>query len=97
MSKAVAAITDFRKVPRIFSSFRPFPKPSYRSLGICADLQLLSPEFLISIARRSYVKLHAARFSDWVSMPLRCSEVGSQRLSKSKYVGLVGGCGDFMR
>ncbi|HEY7997670.1 MAG TPA: hypothetical protein VIE87_02470, partial [Pseudolabrys sp.] len=25
-------ITDFRNVPRIFSSFRPFPKPSYRSL-----------------------------------------------------------------
>jgi hypothetical protein len=34
MSKAAAAITDFRNVPRIFSSVRPFPKPSYRSLGI---------------------------------------------------------------
>ncbi|MGA7035519.1 MAG: hypothetical protein WB052_22190, partial [Pseudolabrys sp.] len=63
-SKAVAAITDFRNVPRIFSSFRPSRNPSYRSLGICADLQLLSPACLISIAQRSYVKLHACEIND---------------------------------
>jgi hypothetical protein len=63
MIKPVAAITDFRNLPRIY--YRPFPKPSYRILGICADPQLLSPPFLISIARRSYVKLHAVTLLQW--------------------------------
>jgi hypothetical protein len=41
---AVAAITDFRNVPRIFSSFS-LPKPELSQSRHFADLQLLFPAF----------------------------------------------------